>query len=68
MKKEARKKMLQELKKMMGDDMHEGMKEKMKDMQKVTVASDSKEGLEEGLSKAQEILKKRKEFGCGGKK
>lgn len=62
MKKEARKKMLRELKNMMKDDMHEDMREKMKGMQKVTVASDSPEGLEMGLSKAQKILKKRKEM------
>jgi len=39
-----------------------GLGDKVKELQKVTVASDSKEGLEKGLSKAQEILKKRAEM------
>jgi hypothetical protein len=50
---EAKKAVIQELRQMaeemMGGDLMEGMK-------KVTVASDSKEGLEEGLEKAKEIL------------
>ena len=56
-KKMAKMDMLKDLKKsmMMDDDL--GMKEKM--MQKVTVAADSEKGLEKGLSKAQEILKKK---------
>lgn len=62
MKKEARKKMLKELKGMMKDDAYGHMKDKMKSMDKVTVASDSPEGLQEGLSKAQKILKKRSEM------
>lgn len=41
-----------EMRKMMGDDFG-------KSLQKVTVAADSKEGLEKGLSKAQEIMKKK---------
>lgn len=41
-----------EMKKMMGDDYAKGL-------QKVTVASDSKEGLKKGLSKAQEIMEKK---------
>lgn len=41
-----------EMRKMMGDSFGDSM-------QKVTVASDSKEGLEKGLSKAQEIMKKK---------
>lgn len=70
MKKEARKKMLKKLKSSMNEDMYNPMKE---NMQKVTVASDSAEGLKEGLSKAQEILKKKKEmmgddYACGGTK
>lgn len=65
MKKEARKKMLKKLKGMMRDDMHG---DKMEGMKKVTVMSDSKEGLEKGLSKAQKIMKgKMDEYGCGGK-
>ncbi len=48
------------------------LKEKMSkgkglDMKKVSVISDSEEGLEEGLSLADKILKK-KGFACGGKK
>jgi hypothetical protein len=41
-----------EMSKMMGDGYSDSM-------QKVTVASDSKEGLEKGLSKAQELMKKK---------
>lgn len=41
-----------EMKKMMGDDYAKGL-------QKVTVASDSPEGLKKGLSKAQEIMEKK---------
>ena len=69
---EAKKKMLKELSKMMRDDYYD---EPMKGMKKVTVASDTEEGLEKGLSKAEEILKKRKdmeededEFSKGGMK
>jgi hypothetical protein len=51
---EAKKKMLKELKKMMRDDYYEPMKG---DIKKVTVMSDSEEGLKEGLSKAEEIMK-----------
>lgn len=69
MKNEARKKMLKELSGMMHDDMHEGMGDKMKSMKKVTVMSDSKDGLKKGLSKAQEIMEKRKsDFEHGGMK
>ena len=56
----AKREMLKELKKAMMDDDDVGMAEKLEGMKKVTVASDTKEGLEEGLDKAQEILKKRK--------
>lgn len=62
MRKEARKKMLKKMKGMLKDDMYGPMKDKMKGMQKVTVASDSQEGLKEGLNKAQEIMSKRKEM------
>jgi len=41
-----------EMRKMMGDSFGESMK-------KVTVAADSEEGLKKGLSKAQEIMKKK---------
>lgn len=41
-----------EMRKMMGDDYAKGL-------QKVTVASDSPEGLKKGLSKAQEIMEKK---------
>lgn len=71
-KKEARKRMLKKMKKEASDDIYSPMKE---NMSKVTITSDSKEGLEKGLSKAQEILKKREEmmedgddYECGGKK
>jgi len=63
-KKEAKKMMLKKLKKSMQGEMHGKMKEGMSDkMQKVVVSSDTKEGLEEGLSKAQQILKKKLESG-----
>ena len=54
MKKDAKLKVLKELRSMasgmMGDDLKDGM------MKKVTVASPNKEGLKEGLDKAKEIL------------
>lgn len=61
-KKEARKDMLKALKKMMMSEDDMGMGEKLGKMHKVTVAADSKEGLKKGLSKAEEILKKRKDL------
>ncbi len=78
MRKKARMKMLKELKKKSRDEMHEEpMKELTKGMQKITIASDTREGLEEGLDKAKEILKGRMEmmgmdedeedeYACGG--
>lgn len=64
MKKKARLEKLKEMKKSMKDEMMNKMDKS--DMQKVTVMSDSKEGLEKGLSKAQEIMKKKfKEGGVG---
>ena len=45
----------QEMKDMMGEEKKGILSEKMP--KKVTVMSDSKEGLEEGLSKAQQIMK-----------
>ncbi len=70
---EAKKKMLKELKKMMREDHYGPMEE---DMQKVTVMSDSEEGLKEGLSKAEQIMKMKEEmsdddsdeYGYGGMK
>lgn len=58
----ARMKMLKMLKDEMLDEMGEGagLAEKLEGMKKVTVASDSEEGLKEGLSKAQQILDKKK--------
>ena len=60
-KKKAKKQALQEyMKKMMSEDM-KGMDSEYGDkMQKVTVAAPSEEGLEEGLSMAEKILKKKK--------
>lgn len=60
MKSHVKRSILKDLKEAMRQDMHGSMGDKMK--QKVVVASDSPEGLEEGLSKAQEILKKRLEM------
>lgn len=61
MKNRAKSAMLKELSKTMSDDMNSPLKEMMgpKKMQKVTVMSDSKKGLEKGLSKAEQILKKK---------
>lgn len=58
-KKEAKKKMLQELKKAMMEDMTGDLPSKLKEkkgLKKVTVMSDSPEGLKKGLSKADKIL------------
>lgn len=62
MKQKAKKMALKDLKKSLKKKMGEGMdaSELMeKAPMKVTVASDSEEGLKEGLSKADEILKKK---------
>ena len=61
LKRMMRMKTLQELKEEMLDEIGESYEPHMEKMKKVTVASDSQEGLDEGLNKAQEILKKRKE-------
>jgi len=53
---EAKMKALEELKSMMMSEDDMGIPESM---QKITIASDSKEGLKEGLSKAEEIMNKR---------
>lgn len=57
----AKSDMLKLLSKEMSDDQYSPLKDKLagKKMSKVTVMSDSPKGLEKGLSKAEEILKKR---------
>lgn len=54
----AKKEMLQKLSKMMNDEMYDGFSEplKSKKMSKVTVMSDSPEGLKKGLSKAEQLM------------
>ena len=60
MKKKAKEAMLKELSKTMSDDQNSPLKDVLgKKMQKVTVMSDSTKGLEKGLSKAEQILKKK---------
>jgi|LakMenEpi03Aug12_release.lakeMendotaPanAssembly.Ray.scaffolds.fasta_scaffold2982852_1 hypothetical protein len=59
-KSKAKAAMLKELSKVMSSDMYSPLKEKK--LQKVTVASDSAEGLKKGLSKAEQILSKKKEM------
>jgi hypothetical protein len=49
------------LRKMAADMMREDMDGKMSSLKKVTVASDSKEGLEKGLDKAKEIVEGKEE-------
>lgn len=56
-KKDAKKGMLKALSKDMSDMMGENYKDLTDKKMKVTVASDSEEGLKEGLSKADEIMK-----------
>lgn len=63
-KSKAKMMMLKSLSKEMSDMMREGYSENAPDslkdkMMKVTVAADSKDGLEKGLSKAQQIMKKK---------
>jgi len=63
MKNRAKSEMLKELSKTMSDDQNSPLKDIMgKKLQKVTVMSDSKKGLEKGLSKAEQILKKKEEM------
>lgn len=57
-KKQAKMEMLKDLKENMKKEMGKGLGDKISKM-KVMVASDSKKGLEEGLSKAQELMKKK---------
>lgn len=59
-KRKMRMKSLQELKDEMSEEMSEDFMPYKDSMKKVTVSSTDEEGLEEGLDKAQEILKKRK--------
>lgn len=58
-KKSAKSAMLKELSKEMSDDQYSPLKDLMKGkkMQKVSVMSDSPEGLKKGLSKAEQLLK-----------
>jgi len=60
----AKRKMLESLKSEMSKEDSMGLPEllKGKKLEKVVVASDSKKGLETGLDKAKEILKKRSEM------
>lgn len=69
-KNEARRKMIELGRKMMAEDDNMGLPELLKSKKptkKVVVEADSQEGLEKGLSKAEEIMKKRSELlGLGG--
>lgn len=53
----SKKEVLSDLKSQMEEQMAEGLKG-MKGLKKVTVASDSPEGLKEGLEKAEEVVEK----------
>lgn len=55
----AKAEMLKELSKEMSDDMYSPMKDMMgkKGMKKITVASDSPEGLQKGLTMAEKLMK-----------
>lgn len=59
----AKAEMLKELSDVMSDDMYSPMKEMMpkKGLKKVSVMSDSPEGLEKGLSMAEKLMKLKKE-------
>lgn len=60
MKHKAKAEMLKTLSKMMADDQHEPVKEVLgKKLNKVTVMADSKQGLQKGLSTAEQLLAKR---------
>ena len=52
---------LEELKQLLKSEMPEDMEEKLHGLKKVVVASPSEEGLEEGLDKAQMLLKMKRE-------
>ena len=60
-KKEAKLAMLEDLKKAMMEEDDLGLGEKL-GMNKVVVAAEDEEGLEEGLTKAQKILQERKKY------
>lgn len=62
MKLKAKHELLKNLSDMMSEEMSGPLKDKLKGKQKVTVMADDAEGLEEGLSKAQMILKKYEEM------
>lgn len=57
MKKKAKMELVEELRSMAEDMMKQDLTGHMDGLKKVTVASDSKEGLEKGLEKAKEIAK-----------
>lgn len=60
---EAKRKVLEELKKQMMSEDDMGLKDMLgSKVKKVTVVADSDEGLQKGLSKAQQIAAKRKEM------
>lgn len=60
MKLKAKKDMLKKLKGMMKEDMLSGFSDSGKKPMKISVMSDSQEGLEKGLSMAEKIMKKKK--------
>ena len=64
---EAKKSMLQKMKKDLREKIHKDLPEGMKSAKKVVVEADSPEGLEEGLSVAQKILKGKLEAGASFK-
>lgn len=71
MKSEAKKEALKKMKEGYKSERMKDMMGDMEDMKKVTVMSDSEEGLKEGLSKAEQIMKMKeggKKYKDGGKK
>lgn len=52
--------------KALSDDMSSLLRDKLKGLKKVTVASNSEEGLKEGLEKAEELLEKKMCENCEG--
>lgn len=66
MKSKAKKEALKKMKDKYKSDRMEKMMPDMEEMKKVTVMSDSEEGLEEGLSKAQQIMKMKEGMKDGG--
>ena len=61
MKKKAKMKALEDMKGKSKKNRMDKMMDKMGDMKKVSVMSDTEEGIEEGLSMAQQIMQKREE-------